>query len=175
MLDTARNRAGQTVSRTFKATKPDRSVYYDNLNAPVKPVMGLPRAMIVDARAPLAGQKLPLHRSTPAVQKLFDDLARRRGGRRHGKREPRDDDRTLRSTSGCCPQAPNLFAEVGSCRGRSTTRRVYGCFLRYPFSRPEQRFPILHDHGQSGIFPTTPRHLSMNAWRDLRRPHMSRL
>ena len=66
---------GQTVKKSFIATKAGSFLYYDNMNAPVNRVMGLHGAFIVMPKAPATGHRFtPYDNPTPAIQKLFDDL-----------------------------------------------------------------------------------------------------
>ncbi len=160
MLNTGPIAPGQTVSRTFKATKAGTFLYYDNLNEPVNRVMGLHGAFVVMPKAPLAGHKFtPYTVPTVAVQKLFDDLGTAPWwpGLAWEEGDPATMTVPFRQYVWLLHQAsPNLFAEVGSLPpGQIYDANAFmDAFLRDQFSptrnnRIPQYFTI---NGQSGHF-----------------------
>jgi hypothetical protein len=75
MFDSGSIAPGQTVTRTFVASRTGTFLYYDNLNPPVNRVMGLHGAFIVVPATALSGHRFtPYYPPTPPVQRLFDDL-----------------------------------------------------------------------------------------------------
>lgn len=168
MFDSGSIAPGQTVTKSFVASKAGAWLYYDNLNHPVNRVMGLHGAICVLPKNPKPGHRFtPYDDPTPAVQKLFDDFGftDHFPGLAWEESDPATNTPPFRMYAWVVHQAsPKLFAEVGSLpAGQDYPAADFmDAFLRDPFlphtfhpddnpggNRIPQYFTI---NGQSGMF-----------------------